>query len=440
MLAVGEEALRHDQMQVVLCTRHGDIEQAAFFLDLRGGADAEVGRHAAVHGVEQIDRLPLLPLGGMDRGQDQVILVEQRHAGLVAGRVGRIQSEFGQETLARRIPGGDLLELEQICSPRFGIFMNTMRARVADRRFVGLVGKFLKAGVLAEDQFLRTDNGTPQGGIISPLLANIALSAIEERYERWTYHRSKLQDRRLSDGAAAARGARGRDHKARRCVFFPIRYADDFVVLVSGTEEDAIAEKEALANYLRQTTGLELSPEKTKITPVTEGFEFLGFHVAMRWDKRYGYFPRVEIPKAKAADLRHKIKVLTKVNTNLVTLGRKLEELNFILRGWSGYYRHCARAGKVFTAIDWFVARRIWCWLRKKYRKARARDIMRFFGPSSRRPTRRLWREGPREQYVLAWTSITRFLLGWMKPPPFAISSGEPDAYRKAHVRFGERR
>jgi RNA-directed DNA polymerase len=211
------------------------------------------------------------------------------------------------------------------------------------------------------------------------------------------------------------------------------------VVLVSGTEEDAIAEKEALANYLRQTTGLELSPEKTKITPVTEGFEFLGFHVAMRWDKRYGYFPRVEIPKAKVADLRHKIKVLTKVNTNLVPLGRKLEELNFILRGWSGYYRHCARAGKVFTAIDWFVARRIWCWLRKKYRKERARDIMRFFGPSSRRPTRRLWREGPREQYVLAWTSITRFLLGWMKPPPFAISSGEPDAYRKAHVRFGER-
>ena len=130
-------------------------------------------------------------------------------------------------------------------------------------------------------------------------------------------------------------------------MFFPIRYADDFVVLVSGTEDDAIAEKEALANYLpRQTTGLELSPEKTTITPVTEGFEFLGFHVAMRWDKRYGYFPRVEILKAKAADLRHKIKVLTKVNTNLVTLGQKLEELD-ILRGWAGYYRHCARAASV---------------------------------------------------------------------------------------------
>ncbi len=55
-----------------------------------------------------------------------------------------------------------------------------------------LVGQFLKAGVLAEDQFVRTEAGTPQGGIISPILANIALSAIEERYERWTYHRTKL--------------------------------------------------------------------------------------------------------------------------------------------------------------------------------------------------------------------------------------------------------
>ncbi len=306
--------------------------------------------------------------------------------------------------------------------------MERLRARVADRRVTGLVGQFLKAGVLAEDQFLRTDNGTPQGGIISPLLANIALSAIEERYERWTYHRTKIRNHRLCDEAAAALSARGRDRRLGRCVFFPIRYADDFVVLVSGSKEDAIAEKSALADYLRRTTGLELSPEKTRITAVTEGFEFLGFHVAMRWDKRYGYFPRIEIPKAKSADLRHKIKVLTKVNTNLVPLGRKLDELNSILRGWTGYYRHCARAGKVFTAIDWFVTRRIWCWLRKKRRKARVRDIMRSFGPSRRRPTRRVWREGLHEQYILAWTPISRFLLGWMKTPAFAMSSGEPDA------------
>src|SRR6478609_8986932 len=74
--------------------------------------------------------------------------------------------------------------------------LNRLRQRVVDGKMIRLVGRFLKAGVLAEDQFLRTDNGTPQGGIVSPLLSNIALSAIEERYERWVYHRSKIRGRR----------------------------------------------------------------------------------------------------------------------------------------------------------------------------------------------------------------------------------------------------
>ena len=64
--------------------------------------------------------------------------------------------------------------------------LTRLRARVADKKAVRLVGQFLKAGVLAEDQFVRTEAGTPQGGIVSPILANIALTAIEERYERWT--------------------------------------------------------------------------------------------------------------------------------------------------------------------------------------------------------------------------------------------------------------
>ena len=306
--------------------------------------------------------------------------------------------------------------------------MNRLRARVADRHVTRLVGRFLKAGVLAEDQFLRTDNGAPQGGIISPLLSNIALSALEERYERWVYHRSKIQARRLSDGAAAARGARNRDHAAGRCVFFPVRYADDFVAPVSGTQDEALAEKSALAEPLRRTTGLELSPEKTKVTAVTEGFEFLGFHVTMRWDKRYGYFPRVEIPKAKAADLRRKVKQLTTSTTTQVSLGDRLQAINPILRGWANDYRHCARVRRVFSSLDWYISDRIWRWLRKKRPKARARDIGAARRPSRRRPTRRLWREGLVEQHLLAWTPVDRFRLAWMRTPNFAMSSGEPDA------------
>jgi len=302
--------------------------------------------------------------------------------------------------------------------------MNRMRTRVADRRVTRLVGQFLKAGVLAEDQFLRTDDGTPQGGIISPLLANIALSAIEERYERWTCQR---QGRHQKDGMVAARRARINDRTAGRCAFLPVRYADDFVILVSGTKEDALAEKAALAEYLRRTTGLELSSEKTKVTSMTDGFEFLGFRFGMHWDKRYGFGPRVQIPKAKASDLRRKVKRLTGRDTSS-SLGNKLQEINPILRGWANYYRHCAYAGRVFTSLDWFIGKRIWCWLRRKRPKASERDLWAACQPSSRRTTRRLWREGPTEQHLLAWTPVCRFRLAWMGKPDFAMSSGEPDA------------
>ena len=86
-LLVDEEALRHDHMEIFLGARHRDIEQAALLLDFRRAAAAEVGRDAAVDAVEHEDRFPLLPLGGMDGREDQVVLVEQRRAGFVAGGV-----------------------------------------------------------------------------------------------------------------------------------------------------------------------------------------------------------------------------------------------------------------------------------------------------------------------------------------------------------------
>lgn len=306
--------------------------------------------------------------------------------------------------------------------------MNRLRTRVADKRVTRLVGQFLKAGVLAEEQFLRTDDGTPQGGIVSPLLANIALSAIEERYERWTYQTAKARPDHPDYGMVAARNARMWDRTAGRCVFLPIRYADDFVVLVSGTQDEALVEKSALADYLRQTTGLELSPEKTKVTAMVDGFEFLGFHFTMRWDKRYGYGPRVQIPKAKAADLRHKVKQLTKRNTLLVSLGAKLHELNLVLRGWANYYRYCTQAGRVFASLDWYIRDRIWRWLRMKRPKVPAHAILRALLPSRVRPTRRVWREGSVEQYMLTLTPVCRYRLAWMRTPDFATPSGELDA------------
>jgi len=227
--------------------------------------------------------------------------------------------------------------------------MARVRARVTDGKVTRLITQFLKAGVLSDGFLLPTDKGTPQGGVISPLLANIALGLIEERYERWTHHRHKIQSRRKSDGIKAAREARMSDRKAGRAVFFPIRYADDFVVLVSGTREQAEHEKAELAKYLHETMRLELSIEKTQVVELTEGFQFLGQRVGYKWHPRFGYMPRLEIPKGKRADLRHVVKQYTKRATTHWSLSHLLQKLNPILRGWGNYYRFCTGAGRQFA-------------------------------------------------------------------------------------------
>jgi Reverse transcriptase (RNA-dependent DNA polymerase) len=117
--------------------------------------------------------------------------------------------------------------------------MQRVREHCADLQVNRLLVQFLKAGVLSEEHFLRTDAGTPQGGIISPPLANIALGLIEERYERWVEHRTKRRAHRKSDGLKAALEARSSDRRAGRVVMFTVRYADDFVILVHGTQQQA---------------------------------------------------------------------------------------------------------------------------------------------------------------------------------------------------------
>ena len=79
-------------------------------------------------------------------------------------------------------------------------------------------------------------------------------------------------------------------------VFFPVRYTDDIIILVSGSCQDALDENEGLALHLREELGLELSEEKTKVGSLQDGFAFLGQRARLRWDPRYGLTPRIEIP------------------------------------------------------------------------------------------------------------------------------------------------
>ena len=198
--------------------------------------------------------------------------------------------------------------------------------------------------------------GTPQGGILSPLLANIALSVLDDHFaEAWQRDMATrpLRERRRRHGHATYR---------------LVRYADDFVVMVAGTKAHAEDLKVEVAAVL-STMGLRLSEEKTMIVDIDEGFDFLGFRIQRQTkrgsNKRYVY----TWPAKKAlASITAKVRAITRQGTNQ-PLSDLLRQLNGVLRGWTTYFRHGVSKA-TFGYLHQFTWLRVVGWLRRKHRRA----------------------------------------------------------------------
>jgi RNA-directed DNA polymerase len=242
--------------------------------------------------------------------------------------------------------------------------MGRVSRRIGDRRVLALVAAFLRAGILGEDGIERdTATGTPQGGILSPLLANIALSVLDEHFvAAWAAmgaNSGARQQRRLKGGAT----------------YRLVRYADDFVVLVAGTREHAEALRTEVEAVLAPM-GLRLSEPKTRIAHIDEGFDFLGFRVVRQpkrgSDKRAIYtYPA----KNSLAEIKAKVRTMTQGATDL-SLMSLLHRLNPVLRGWTAYFRHGVSKA-TFSYLRAFVWRRVICWLRHKNRRANWKQLRR---------------------------------------------------------------
>jgi group II intron reverse transcriptase/maturase len=318
--------------------------------------------------------------------------------------------------------------------------MERVRRRVVDSKVNRLVVAFLKAGILSEGQFLRSDAGTPQGGILSPLLANIALGVIEERYERHVSQRRIAPTRR--DAALPERRAKeARKHDKRRgqTIVFPIRYADDFLLLVGAApgpgqferaRQDAEKEKAEVAALLKQQLGLELSETKTLITPVTETFAFLGHHVVVRNSRGY---PRTAcvtlIPKEKSHRLRERIKQYCRRSRTSHSLHDLLRDLNWLLRGWSGFYRHAWGAKRIFCSVDYYAWWSVFRWLRKKHQHTSVKRLKVLYPASKERGARRgQWHHRGVTLFIAGHTKVGPYRLASERPPLYAIHHGEPGA------------
>lgn len=219
--------------------------------------------------------------------------------------------------------------------------MERVSEKIADGRVLGLLGRMLKAGVMeSAKEWQPTETGTPQGSVISPLLANVYLNAL--------------------------------DHQMAESGHQMVRYADDFVVLCASAQEaQAVLEK---IGQWTQAEGLVLHPEKTRIVDANArgGFDFLGYHFerGMKWPreksaKRFREAVRARTPRSSGA-----------------SLGKIIAGLNALLRGWHGYF--CRSQPTVFVKADGYVRGRLRRILQQRHkRKGNGRGYTHYRWPNA---------------------------------------------------------
>jgi RNA-directed DNA polymerase len=205
---------------------------------------------------------------------------------------------------------------------------------------------WLKAGYVYQNELFPTDAGTPQGGIISPVAANMALDGLE--------------------GMLAEKFPRRR-HAETGLKINMVRYADDFIITGCSKELLELQVKPAVIEFLAER-GLVLSPEKTKITHIKEGFDFLGWNIR-KYNGKLLIKPSKTNVKAHLDKIREIIKAnKTAKQDSLINL------LNPILRGWANYHSHVV-AKKVFARVDHEVWSMLWRWAVRRHPNKGARWV-----------------------------------------------------------------
>lgn len=194
-----------------------------------------------------------------------------------------------------------------------------------------ILTKWLKAGVIEKEVFHPTEEGVPQGGIISPVIANLALDGLE-RELRKRYPKAKVN---------------------------LVRFADDFVI-TGRTKELLENEVAPLVEEFVKERGLEISPEKTRITHIKDGFDFLGQNIR-KYKGKFLIKPSRKNVKALLKKVRQNIKT-----SGSMSAGRLIARLNPIIRGWANYHRHVV-SKETFTKVDQAIFRAIWRWAKRRH-------------------------------------------------------------------------
>ena len=209
-----------------------------------------------------------------------------------------------------------------------------------------ILKKWLKAGYMERQNLYPTEEGTPQGGIISPVLANLTLDRLEQRLE--DMYRS-----------TTCKGKKAKVHM--------IRYADDFII--SGSSKELLEQEvKPLVETFMKERGLTLSPEKTVITHINEGFNFLGQNA-----RKYDGTLLIKPSSKNVKTFLEKIRKIVKENKQ-AAVGNLIWQLNPVIRGWAMYHRHQA-SKETFTKVDHAIFQLLWLWAKRRHPNKRKQWI-----------------------------------------------------------------
>jgi RNA-directed DNA polymerase len=248
------------------------------------------------------------------------------------------------------------------------LLMTCVRKRISCNRFNDLLWRFIKAGHLDRNLFCATTRGVPQGGVISPLLSNIMLNEFDQYLDKCylskeaRYARNYWNRTVQSEHPIALREDRQRKPTVAYC-----RYADDFLLIVKGSKQQAEIIRDQCRDFLEGKLALTLNMDKTHITHVNDGFIFLGHRIIRKRGPKGNMRVVSGIPHDKAKAFSHSLSQALSGDHSCSKVD-KVEQISRKLKGWSQFYRHTDFTAKVYSKIDRIVYWKLAQWLARKYR------------------------------------------------------------------------
>jgi RNA-directed DNA polymerase len=223
-----------------------------------------------------------------------------------------------------------------------------IREKVMDKKFLDLIKRLLKAGVEIDGEVYPTTKGVPQGGVVSPLLANVVLNKLD-----WWLH---------SMGFHGVAGQRIASHGQPNIRF--ARYADDWCVLLTRCpRRTAERLRDEIRAFLRETCGLELSAEKTRITHVRDGYDFLGFNISLGVGKSGKPVPKVKVGRKAIVNVQQRLGEAMRYRPTQESISVRLVRGSAVIRGWSNYFKIAHNFSRVAHGLDhrayWTAAKAI---------------------------------------------------------------------------------